>query len=238
MAVALPSSRIVCRAGWGILLLALLQVVWLAGTLETGVDTLAQDLHDVSWGRLGSDLERFERFTQAESNRFWIDLVSADIAAEPDSVDRLLEGAFLLSAIPPGKDELFALFEQWWSDAELRPVQKCWLDRACQLAPDDPRVWRARFQIDQRFSETTKPPLTELNAIALLRQWQQAALADSGNALYDYLFQVNRKQIRNLSLDPKAQSEDSQELASLSDWFESRQSDLDRLPFLDGPVPN
>lgn len=210
--------------GWALLGVLAVRVVWLATTLETGFDTLAQDLHVVSFGRVGPDPQRLLQMAPDERAEFWNGLIQHDVQqAEPQSVDRLLEGAWLL--------ELLRLWTQVNNPTETTDLVEARQDlmaRAEENSPDDLRVWRSQAQM--LFSD-----FDEFIVGSPLATLREAIAHDSENALYDYLAAVHLDDPEWMEGQGWADFDrrrDEAELGTNGDWFRQRMSRVATLPFV------
>ncbi|MCY2966401.1 MAG: hypothetical protein NT069_22680, partial [Planctomycetota bacterium] len=212
-------------AGWAVLALLVAWIGWLAVTTETGMDSLAQDLRVVTFGCLGPDPDRILHMSSAEQADYWIGLVQRDAAESPESVDRLIEGTYLLAALAKwDANRNQTLLLPRWDEG-----RSALFARAQEIAPDDHRIWRSKAYLEVGYDHDWDNQPKMQRTLATLREAQRH---DPDNALYDYMaaayldftdvpwFQSPEELLRF----PERSSADGQ-------WFLPRMSSIAQLPF-------
>lgn len=178
----MPSIRKITlrRAGWGLIALLAGCVGWQLATQETATAVLRFDSYNATFGWLGTPQEATDWRPEFDDARFWIDLVDQDLAGDRSSVDRQLEGAWLLRLLAERSNPPSAIDSSLLREAAGRRFRQL-----CETAPHDPRVWRSLIS-----GVTEQEDLVDLfpdwSGDRLELFWKMIP-HDPGNAFYDYL---------------------------------------------------
>ncbi len=198
-------SRVASIAVVLVILVLTVRLLWVAAGLETGVETVTAMIRQSALGWLGDEDRSLGSREPTDQADFWLAEVGRILREQPTNAERLLGAAWMLDSpsighlarhlestsipwIPPGASpQLDWKAVRHAEDAfEAKCAARC-LELARQAAerdPGDPLGWRSLALLVYRAPFLDNPVPRVSDPIAI---WQECALHDPENALYDYL---------------------------------------------------